>query len=81
MGFHTTCCVCLPGDVAELHSNTLCHAPLLRKHAPILLLIVYKLAFNPGVAAIDLVQPRNLSNQVGLFFSLITKYHHFPKRY
>lgn len=50
----------LPGDVAELHSNTLCHAPLLRKHAAIFFFIVQQLTFDPGVAAINLVQPRNL---------------------
>lgn len=48
-------CVCLPGDVAELHSNTLCHAPLFRKHAAIFLLVVHQLPFDPSVAAIDLV--------------------------
>ncbi len=65
-------CVCLPGDVAELDSNTLSHAPLLRKHASVFLLIVHQLPFDPSVAAIDLVQPCNLSNKVG-GFSINTK--------
>lgn len=69
MKFHTIRFVCLPGDVAELHSNTLCHTPLLRKHAPILLLIVYKLSFDPSIAAINFVQPGNLSKRVGSFFN------------
>lgn len=34
-------CVQVPGDMAELHSYTLGHAPLFREHAAVLLLIVH----------------------------------------
>lgn len=50
----------LPGDVAELHSNALRHAPLLGEHAPVLLLIVHQLTFDPRVAPVYLIQPGNL---------------------
>lgn len=56
----------LPSDVTELHSDTLRHAPLLRKHAAVLLLIVHQLSFDPGIAAVDFIQPGNLSINGGL---------------
>lgn len=73
MGFYiVSCvCVCLPGDVAELYSYTLCHAPLLRKHTSILLLIVHQLPFDPGIAAINLVQPCDLCNSGTAFHQYI----------
>jgi len=50
----------LPGDVAELHGDALRHAPLLGEHAPVLLLIVHQLPFDPRVAPVDLIQPGDL---------------------
>lgn len=49
-----------PGDVAELHGDALRHAPLLREHAPVLLLVVHQLTLDPSVAPVDLIQPRHL---------------------
>lgn len=53
----------LPGDVAELHSDALRHAPLLRKHAAVLLLVVHQLPLDPGVAPVNFVQPGDLRNR------------------
>lgn len=53
-----------PGNVAELHGDALCHAPLLREHASVLLLVVHQLSFDPGVPPVDLVQPGDLEQSV-----------------
>lgn len=61
-------CTSIPGDVAELHSDTLRHAPLFRKHASIFFFIVQQLALDPSIAPIDLVEPSNLLNRDSYFF-------------
>lgn len=71
----------LPGDVAELHSDALRHAPLLRKHAAVLLLVVHQLPLDPGVAPVNFVQPGDLRNRnVGrgffCFFISLTRFCH-----
>lgn len=55
--------VFLLGDVAELHSDSLRHAPFFRKHAAIFFLVVYQLSFDPSIAAINLIQPGNLKKK------------------
>lgn len=50
----------VPGDMAELHSDTLGHAPLFRKHTAVLLLIVHELTLYPCVAPVNLIQPCHL---------------------
>lgn len=63
------CTLSLPGDVAELHGDALRHAPLLRKHAPVLLLVVHQLPLDPGVAPVDFIQPGDLRRRkVGQVF-------------
>lgn len=53
-----------PGNVAELHGDALRHAPLLREHASVLLLVVHQLSLDPGVPPVDLVQPGDLERSV-----------------
>ena len=50
----------LPCDVAKFHSNSLRHVPLTWEHPAIFLLVVHELAFDPGIATVDFVQPGNL---------------------
>lgn len=54
-----------PCDVTELHSDALCHAPLLGKHAPVFLLIVHQLTFYPSIAPVNLIQPGDLRWRTG----------------
>lgn len=66
------CTLSLPGDVAELHGDALRHAPLLRKHAPVLLLVVHQLPLDPSVAPVDFIQPGDLRRRkVGQVFLFI----------
>lgn len=57
--------------MAELHGDALRHAPLLREHVPVLLLVVQQLALDPGVPSINLVQPGDLERSVILSFNSV----------
>lgn len=46
--------------MAKFYCNPLGHVPLTWKHTTIFLLIVHKLAFYPGIASVDFVQPGDL---------------------
>lgn len=50
----------VPGDMAELYRDALSHAPLLWKHAAVLLFIVHQLPLDPGVAPVNLIKPSHL---------------------
>ena len=50
----------LPCDVAKFYGNSLRHVPLTWEHSAIFLLVVHELAFDPGIATVDFVQPGNL---------------------
>lgn len=51
--------------MAKFYRNPLGHVPLTWKHTAIFLLIVHELAFNPGIASVDFVQPGNLIRNGG----------------
>lgn len=59
--------------MAELHGDAFRHAPLLREHVAVLLLVVQQLSLDPGVPSIDLVQPGDLERSVIVSFHLKTR--------
>ena len=51
--------------MAKFYCDPLGHVPLTWKHTAIFLLIVHELAFYPGIASVDFVQPGNLIRKGG----------------